>query len=111
MNTQPNELIKALGDVLDFSITCLSGLDDEEFFPKLQRLREVFEQTTNPTNTLIGTTWLPVKRKSDHWKVTDVFTTHAGVSGVQITKYQGGRNSPSYISLKQLKKNFTQIQP
>jgi hypothetical protein len=35
-------LMAALANVLEFSITCCSGLDDDEFYPKLDKLRQLY---------------------------------------------------------------------
>ena len=59
---------------------------------------------------LIGTSWKP--KKSDHklpWKITDVYSPVAGRTAVQLEKYQGGRNSPAIITIKQLNRNFKKV--
>jgi hypothetical protein len=40
---EPDPLLVALGEVLKFSITCCSGLDDDEFQPKFDKLRELYK--------------------------------------------------------------------
>ena len=58
----------------------------------------------------IGSEWKPKNRPNDvPWKVTDAALSHYGLWIVQLTKYQGGRNSPALMTTKKLMQNFTRL--
>lgn len=60
-----------------------------------------------PSNDLLGTSWIPKTNGQNlPWKVTDIFVSINGKTAVQIEKYQGGRNSPSIITTKRLRRFF-----
>lgn len=56
----------------------------------------------------LNSEWAPRNRPRDAWKVTGHFVciTRPEII-IQLQKYQGGRNSPAYVSLHKLRKNFT----
>lgn len=60
-----------------------------------------------PSTDLLGTSWVPKKNGQNiPWKVTDIFVSINGRTAVQIEKYQGGRNSPSIMTSKRLRRFF-----
>lgn len=51
LERQRDELLERLDAVLAFSITCCSGLDDDKFYPELDKLRNTHKtiKGTQPT--------------------------------------------------------------
>lgn len=59
---------------------------------------------------LLKSEWVPKDRKyATSWKITKVFTHEDGEQIFRIEKRHHGRNSPSLVTLKQLKRGFSPL--
>lgn len=63
---------------------------------------------------LLKTKWKLKKKQWDvHWKIVAIYYSHYPPYDrcplVHLEKYQGGRNSPKYVTYKQLKERWIQV--
>lgn len=62
------------------------------------------------TTPEIGSQWEPKRGEKLPWRLTDVYHSKFGRTAVQLEKYQGGRNSPTILTTKRLKKFFKPLE-
>jgi hypothetical protein len=59
------------------------------------------------THAPVGSEWAPKNRPKDSWKVVNhYFSEDRDLGVVELEKYQGGRNSPTYLPLGRLMRYF-----